>query len=503
MNPRRLPVRTIGVGMWMLVVFLMGLHLRLDATWQGLPYLYPWDESALTEHVTRMLEQGDPNPRFFNYPSLPLYGYAIADLAYLGPRAADHGRLAPGSREWLETDRDTWNTPRTRAARNHRTVTAYVGALTCALAVAFGAAAGLPLAGAATGIALAFSPLAIAESAHADVDAWMALFALATLVPLVSPAPGLGARRIAAVLAGLAIACKYTGAFVLLPVLWAPPPAKRWKLAAIAFVSFAIAAPFVLLDPVTAAHQIGYELVHYSVRGHAGQSDGRGIDNLLFYARTLGNAIGPVAWLAIPGAAWLWARWARLRPAIGFGVLYLAVMALQRVAFARNVDVLFPIVGIAALGAFEAFARATRHTWAWIAAWLIVGATFLERHMAMWNAAGAWEVADSRIRAMSLVATRWPAEPGAVDRALHVHGEDLARVRAWRVTGADTAAALLANGAVKWALLADSAAAPAHGVFPVVRFGAGALGEGPPRDPALKVWARDTTMVGARGSALH
>jgi hypothetical protein len=360
----------------------------------------------------------------------------------------------------------------------------------------------LPFAGGAAGMALAFSPRAIAESAHANVDAWMAFFALAALVPLVTPAPGTRARRIAAVLAGLAIACKYTGVLVLLPVLLPPPRAERVKLAAIAFVAFAIASPFVLLDPMTAAHQIGYELLHYGVRGHAGQSGGRGIGNLLFYARALGLGVGPLAWLAIPGAAWLWTRWPRLKPAIGFAAVYLIVMALQRVAFARNVDVLFPIVGLTALGLFEAYARASRHAWAWGVAWLILVTAFFERHMAMWDAAPAWEVADSRLQAMSLVATRWPDAPGAIDRALHVHGEDLARVRGWRVTGGDTAVALLASGTVTWALLPDTAAV-APGAVAVASFGAAAPGEGPPHDPALKVWARDTTMARSRVSALH
>jgi len=500
--PRRLPIRPIAVGAWMLVVFLMALHLRLDATWQGLPYLYPWDESELTERVTRMLEECDLNPHFFNYPSLPLYGYAIADLAHLGSRAADHGRLTPGSREWLETERDTWNTPRTRAARNHRTVTAYVGAFTCALAVAFGAAAGLPFAGAATGIALAFSPVAIAESAHADVDAWMALFALAALVPLVTSAPGARARRIAAVLAGLAVACKYTGVLVLLPVLWAPPRAERWKLLGVALVTFVIASPFVLLDPITAAHQIGYELLHYGVRGHAGQSGVRGIAPLFLYMRTLLAALGPIAWLSLVGGVWLALGWPRLRPALGFAAAYLIVMSLQRVAFARNMDVLFPVAMVAALGTLEAFARIRPSVWAWGLAAVVMVAVFFERHMAMWSTADTWEVVDSRTQAMSLVATRWPEAPGAVDRALHVHGEDLARVRAWRVTGADTAGALLASGAVTWALLPGPAAV-AHGAVPVAEFGAGAAAEGPPRDPALKVWARDSSIVSPRGSALH
>src|SRR5205085_5257105 len=135
-------------------------------------------------------------------------------------------------------------------------------------------------------------------------------------------------------------------------------------------------------------------------------------------------------------AAWLAARRPRLRRAIAFAAVFLAAMAIQRVAFARNIDVLFPIAAIAAIGPLEAFALEVRRAWAWALAGLVMIAALVERHVALWNAAGAWEVVDSRVRAMSLVAARWPDQPGAIDRALHVHGEDLARVRGWQVAGA-------------------------------------------------------------------
>ncbi len=71
----------------LLLIFLLALALRIWGIGWGLPFLYHPDEHQLVERYLWMVKTGDLNPRWFIYPSFPLYinaaGYGLYFLLKL------------------------------------------------------------------------------------------------------------------------------------------------------------------------------------------------------------------------------------------------------------------------------------------------------------------------------------------------------------------------------------------------------------------------------------
>jgi hypothetical protein len=500
-----------------LIVLAVALGARWRATPWGMPYLYHWDEPSYSTFAFRMVETGDLNPRFFNYPTFPTYLYALTDWIYLRSGGSP-GPFPPGSPQWHASQEDKWNVPQTRLALLHRRLSAVVGALTCLLVVVLGARWGQPASGVFGALLIAVSPFLVEETAHAAVDPWVALFTLAAMVPLAAPEPSRRSILASAVLAGVATACKYNAVLSLLPALWlagrgaSDPWRQRARLAAIAFGTFVLCTPFVLLDARTAARHILYELHHYALHGHEGAEYGRGFGNLAYHWGfiTSGQALGPVGWLAIPGALWLWARKRESRAGLAFAAGYLAFMSLQRTVFARNMDLVMSFVALCAFVPLEALVRARRGLAAKSVlaalALAVAGLALWDRSVAFREASRRWPLPDSRTAAMRLVAERAPGAFGAVAQELHVHAEDLApRGDTWAVAEADTLVRWMREARLGWALLpaatdsalaaegVDSLPAPALGaaaplLVRAARFGNRPLDKGPPETPALVVW---------------
>ncbi len=488
------------------LIFGLALLPRLEAAGRGLPYLYAWDEPAFSNIAFHIVESGDWNPHSFNYPTLPSYLLASADRLYLalGGRA---GRSAPGSPAWRASAESEWNVPETHLALLHRQLTSVAGALTCALALFLGAGLGFPWAGVGAACWLALSPFLAEESAHASVDPWMALFALAAVLPLSGERITPRGLRLSAWLAGMAASCKYNGVLALLPALGLAGEAgrgsgrERMRLLGIAAAAFLLCSPFVLLDAATALRHISYEVFHYGVRGHSGQEYGRGFGNLLFYGGVLGRGLGPLAWLTLPGAAWLLWRGGRSRAVFLFPLGYLLLMSAQRAAFGRNMDAVFVFAALGALAPLEAKVRrgagGTKRRALATAALALTLAGLAGQALALGRSRPGWHQVDSRTRVMGVVSQRMPGLRGAVARSLQVHGEDLAHSRSqWRVAGIDTILAWARSDRVDWLILPESQGAASirfgEGVVqrPLARFGRSPLGAGPPRDPVLALWVR-------------
>src|SRR5689334_2853890 len=60
-----------------LLLFVLALILRVVVLNWGLPYVEHPDEPALMDVVMKMLQQCDPNPGMFLYPSLHFYMLAV------------------------------------------------------------------------------------------------------------------------------------------------------------------------------------------------------------------------------------------------------------------------------------------------------------------------------------------------------------------------------------------------------------------------------------------
>src|SRR5438094_698183 len=75
---------------WLLIIVLLGAVLRFVPVWFGLPFdrARPDEETAIG-HAVAVLG-GDPNPHFFDWPSLTFYLFAAAFAVASWIRSEEH-----------------------------------------------------------------------------------------------------------------------------------------------------------------------------------------------------------------------------------------------------------------------------------------------------------------------------------------------------------------------------------------------------------------------------
>src|SRR4051812_11770230 len=76
---------------WTLIV-AFALYLRVAPIGAGLPYLGYVDEGHVLHHVIKILETGNLDTGFYNYPSLPSFMIAGAITGYAPVYQLVHGR---------------------------------------------------------------------------------------------------------------------------------------------------------------------------------------------------------------------------------------------------------------------------------------------------------------------------------------------------------------------------------------------------------------------------
>ena len=327
----------------------------LGITW-GLPgeghlFSYHPDEFFSLQAAVNLLNR-DPNPHFFNYPSLYLYLVAAACMVAHGVSTIGAG---------LEQFPDILRS----FTLDARLVTVALSALTVWAVYAAASRVAGRRAGLLAAAVLAVAPGHVLYSHFAAVDVPVALFTtlsfLATLVLLDD------ARPKAAVLAGLAVgaaaATKYNGALALvMPLLalgirlrCAPKPDRRAALkqallvVVVAAVAFCICSPYVILDWQTAGGHIAFEREHMRVGEYPAKVAYP--CGWFFHARALSYAVGGSAILlplvGLSGVA-LRKRFAALLPLAVFGVLWYLMIGATGVRFARYGIPLIPLLGIGA-----------------------------------------------------------------------------------------------------------------------------------------------------------
>lgn len=271
--------RRAGVGLALTILLAAVLRAR-HLAW-GLPDLF--EEATPFFQAWDMWHWGPPlsvdlDPHFFRYPSLTFYAHFATQgivAAFLRATGAISS-LADVPVEFLAD--------RSRFLLASRAVTALFGVATVGAVFVLGRRAGGVAVGLAAATWLAVSPFHVERSQFIEVDVPLVLFiawGLAECLRLVDEPTLRGHLRAGAVV-GLAVSAKYTGAFLVVPLVAAHVLARREKgvagwarasrlLAAggAAAAVFAITSPYVLLDFGHAWQDFRTEQEHMQ-RGHFG-----------------------------------------------------------------------------------------------------------------------------------------------------------------------------------------------------------------------------------------
>ena len=327
-----------------------------------LPYLHHPDEPTNLRIVDEMVDSGDPNPHFFNYPSLFFYLHAAVNLD--GPLLGWAGdEDAPTS---LVRSVAMSETP--ASVMVHRALSVVLGLL--ALVAAYESALLLTArrwlslvapALLATSLTLTMNARVVAPDVLSVALVTATLWAALRLLR----APGWSAHVVAGVTAGLATSSKYNAVLVLATVGAASLLAKdgpdvpgdqrgatitlRWsKLAAAgaaAVAAFVLTSPYSLLDRTRFIDDLRFEQTHYST-GHAGM-DGNALG---WYLHHLVTSEWLLTAAAVAGlvVAVTRRKWRELGVLLAFPAVYGVVISSQAVRNDRTALLLLPSCAVLA-----------------------------------------------------------------------------------------------------------------------------------------------------------
>lgn len=346
----------------LVVIATVAAMLRLLGITWGLPgpthlFSYQPDEFFSLQAALNLALNGDPNPHFFNYPSLYLYLSAAACMF-------GHGKLAMGD-------------PAQQLPEILRAFTLDARLATVGLAlITVGAvyAAATRLAGQAAGLVaaalVAVAPGHVLYSHFAAVDVPLACFmALAVWAAIALMDDDRWKIVIlAAVACGASAATKYNGALSLLaPFLalggcaWRSPRPRAWRslvlraamLVFLGAVTFAVLSPYVFLDWNAASRDIAFEISHMrkgEYPAKAAYPSGAGF-HLLALTYSFGG-IGPLVGVGLLMTLGIISLRTRSLPVVVLAVAWFGMISATEVRYARYDLPLVPLVAIlAAAGA--------------------------------------------------------------------------------------------------------------------------------------------------------
>jgi hypothetical protein len=359
-----------------LAVALGGLIVRATGIGFGLPYHYHWDEPTVMNRVIRM-GGGDLNPHFFYYPTLLMYMLLAAQGVLYAVGRALHSFASP------DAFAVAYLANSTASYLVGRALVAGLGAASVLLTFIVGRRFLSPLAGLVGALLLAVSPVHIGSSHFITNDVPMAFFALLAYVFLWDVYRRGQARDyvLGGAAIGLATATKYLPVVLLFSLALAHAFRMRnetgrwqsalagWPLLALgglaAFVTFAVASPYVLLDWRSAIHD-------YAIQ--AGLSSAAGCQNcppnfVTYLPKTMPWAIGwPAYLLALIGTASL--AWTggerRLRGILlaSFPVILFLMVGSERQPWPRWLVPVAPFACLAAGAVLESYLRRLAAIWA-------------------------------------------------------------------------------------------------------------------------------------------
>lgn len=340
------PYRWTCAALIFCAAVFMQRNAQIDAT---LPYPQHVDEKALARSAERILLKSDWNPKFFRYPSLPIYGAAVG-MAAGAVKAAGRGEMSSLDGLSLATG----------GPYSHPTVMKVARQMFLAVAIA-----GLYLSGVLAArvtkrpILRLLAPLILCVSpsfgssswTYLNVDIWAATFTLATLTWLACTLHTRGFFAKAffpALLTAAATTSKYNAALVglscLLTIFWFERAgwrtARSLQFAALCVFFFVAFEPYSLLDTRGFLDGVLFEVHHYAT-GHAQSQSPNVQRGWPHFQKNVGRLYdeygAALSAFAFVGAASLLRRdWRKALVFLAAPMLSVVFMSQQKVFFSRN-----------------------------------------------------------------------------------------------------------------------------------------------------------------------
>jgi len=346
---------------------IVALVPRLIGVDWGLPRVYHPDEPNYISKVLIMVQTGDLNPQWFNYPSLFLY-LLIPGVILVFIRGVARGIFVHiedlVSAQMVVLGTGTTDIPLLYIIG--RLEMTFCGLLNVYLIYNLGREIFDHRTAIVASVLLAIMPTHILASHYYRPDALVTLMATAAVYASsrVYRFARWGDYLVAGILAGLTATSKYNGGIVLI-ALWGAHLLRRgtlldlrlWVGTVMAGVGFVIGTPFALLDMPSWLNGMAWEVRHYYVLGHAGAE---GDVSSIWYIRKLILNTGLIPVLALMSFAVESIKRRGLMIVLAiFPIAYFVLIATARVHTTIALTPLLPLLSLFAARGFMLF-------WEWI-----------------------------------------------------------------------------------------------------------------------------------------
>jgi len=274
------------VPFWWLISLLgilaAGFFVRVYGIGFGLPYIYHPDEPMIAYRVISMLKSGNLNPGWFGWPSLYMYMQLPVYVLrfFYGVSKGGYAII-----ESYHSGYYLWG----------RFTTACLGTLTVALTYTLGKKLLDRKTGILAALFLAFSHLHVSSSHYITADVPVTFFVVLTVLVCfwIVEKGDIKFYLLAGLLAGFAVATKYTGGVVILCIFFTyifrlmkgKKEYERILYSLIALVcGFLIGVPYAIKEMSSFLRDVGIQMQHYSTLGHLGHE---GTENWWYYSKYL------------------------------------------------------------------------------------------------------------------------------------------------------------------------------------------------------------------------
>ncbi len=343
------------------IVLLFSFLLRIPSVSSGLPFFHHEDEAHHFNRTVNMVKEGRFNPKYFLKPSLHFYlRMPVVAASFLW--SVGKGEIK--SIQDIRTE-DKYGLAGYSFTASHPRIVKWNRGLSVLLIlisifivykITFEISYSKWMA-LTSALLAGISPELIKYGYIIGVDVPMTFFCLLSTLFALKLFKNFSYPNLIALagFCGLAVSSKYNALPIMLLPLLVCLLLKRFSFGYIFWsvvtpvIAFVLGSPYVVLDLPRFLDHFAYEIWHYGIEGHAGNSSEPGIAQVVYYIDWLGkSAIGWLAFFtAIVGAlSFLYRDRKRAVILLFFPVLFFTLMCSQKVNFVRNMIVIIPYFAI-------------------------------------------------------------------------------------------------------------------------------------------------------------